>query len=282
VVVPAFNESELLPACLVSLAKQDFQGTVEIIVVDNGSTDDTADVAREFGARVVVECVKGVCSARQRGTESAQGEIIVSTDSDTTFAPDWLRRIDDTFASDPTIVLVGGPVEFVDAPLWARAYTRVLFGINGAVARRLGRPFYISACNVAFKKSVWSGYNTRLTQGGDELDLLRRIRTSGRTVFDGTNSTFTSARRLRRGLLYSLFVTFLAYYVLEYMVARSTGRSLFGGFPALRTQRDVERGRHLRRGLCMVFVVLASMFSPVRGVAAVFLGDVAHALRSEF
>jgi glycosyltransferase involved in cell wall biosynthesis len=115
IVVPAFNESELLPACLRSLAKQDFQGSVEVIVVDNGSTDDTADVAREFGARVVVEHVKGVCPARQRGTESAQGEIIVSTDSDTTFAPDWLRRIDDTFASDPAIVLVGGPVAFVNA-----------------------------------------------------------------------------------------------------------------------------------------------------------------------
>jgi hypothetical protein len=69
--------------------------------------------------------------------------------------------------------------------------------------------------------------------------------------------------------------------VLEYAISRATGHSLFGGFPSIRTQKDIERGRNLRRGLCMVFVVLATACTPARGVTAVFFADVAHALRSE-
>jgi glycosyltransferase involved in cell wall biosynthesis len=258
VVIPAYNESALLPACLRSLAEQDFTGTVEVIVVDNGSTDLTAEVARQHGVSVVVEPVRGVCSARQRGTESASGEIIVSTDADTTFSSGWLRRIDAAFTADPATVLVAGPVAFVDAPMWARAYPRLLFGINAVVARRCDRPFYISACNVAFKKSAWSGYNTRLTQAGDEIDLLRRIRPQGRTVFDITNPAFTSSRRLQRGLLYSVFVTFFTYYVLDYAISRFTDRSFFGSCPAIRTPADIARGRNVRRAFA---VALLATFS---------------------
>ncbi|MCU1399515.1 MAG: glycosyltransferase family 2 protein, partial [Acidimicrobiales bacterium] len=254
-VVPAYNESVLLPACLRSLAQQDFTGAFEVIVVDNGSTDLTAEVARQHGAIVVVEPVRGVCSARQTGTESATGEIIVSTDADTTFSTDWLRRIDDVFNADPATVLVAGPVAFVDAPLWARAYPRLLFGVNAAAARHCNGPFYISACNVAFKKSAWSGYNTQLTQAGDELDLLRRIRVEGRAEFDNTNPTFTSSRRLQRGLLYSLFITFFTYYLLDYAISRFTDRTFFGSCPTIRTRADIDRGRNVRRVITVALLV---------------------------
>ena len=83
VVIPAYNEADYLPAALRSLRAQDFPGAVEVIVVDNGSTDGTADLARRLGARVVEEHAPGVCAARQRGTLAARGEIVVSTDADT-------------------------------------------------------------------------------------------------------------------------------------------------------------------------------------------------------
>ena len=281
VVVPAYNESELLPACLQSLAKQDFDGTFEVIVVDNGSTDGTGDVAREQGVHVVTEPVKGVCSARQCGTVAAQGEIIVSTDADTTFAVDWLRRIDAAFVADPAIVMVGGPVTFVDAPRWARLYPRVLFTLNSVFARVRGTPFYISACNVAFKKSAWDGYNTQLTQAGDELALLRQVRRNGRVVFDSRNATFTSARRLRRGLVYSLFVTFLTYYLLDFLISRFTGRSFFGSFPSIRTQQDITRGRWQRRASAVVLLAVVSGFPPLREAFADYVGEVGHAVSRE-
>ena len=82
-VIPAYNEADYLPAALRSLRAQDFPGAVEVIVVDNGSTDGTAVLARRLGARVVEEHAPGVCASRQRGTLAARGEIVVSTDADT-------------------------------------------------------------------------------------------------------------------------------------------------------------------------------------------------------
>ena len=78
VVIPAFNEQAYLGACLASLAAQDYPGAFEVIVVDNNSTDDTAVIAAAAGATVVVEPEQGVCQARQRGTEVARGEIVIS------------------------------------------------------------------------------------------------------------------------------------------------------------------------------------------------------------
>ncbi len=67
VVVPAFNEVDYLGRTLQSLLQQDFEGSYEVIVVDNNSTDGTAHLARGYGVRVVDEPEVGVCAARQRG-----------------------------------------------------------------------------------------------------------------------------------------------------------------------------------------------------------------------
>src|SRR5580698_2507213 len=169
VVVPAHNEAEFLGECLESLLGQDFAGGYEIIVVDNNSTDSTAAVARAFGVRVVSESRPGVCWARQRGTEAASGEIIVSTDADTVYDAGWLTRIDSAFLDDPEVVAVAGPCRFTDAPWWGRIYARSLFRSVNALSRVTGRVPYVAAANLAFRKSAWPGYDTQATQGGDEL-----------------------------------------------------------------------------------------------------------------
>ena len=119
VVVPALDEQATLGACLHSLAEQDYPGEVEVIVVDNGSVDDTAAIARAAGARVVVEPIRGVCRARQTGTSLATGDIVVSTDADTTFARTWLSQIEASLRSRPDAVATCGPCHFVDGPWWA-------------------------------------------------------------------------------------------------------------------------------------------------------------------
>lgn len=240
VVIPAFNEGEYLHRTLASLHDQDFQGRVEIIVVDNGSTDDTAAIARAFGAITVFEPRQGVCWARQRGTELASGEFVVSTDADTVHPRDWLSRIHGQFASG--CVAVGGPCRFVRAPRWARLYPRLLFGIVAFLARWTRRVFYVTATNVAFRRSEFSGYDTSMTQGGDELGLLATMRKRGKVVFDKQNVVTTSARRLRQGFIYNVFVTFFFYYLLGYFLNRLSTRTVLGNAPAFR-ERKVDRQR---------------------------------------
>lgn len=262
VVIPAYNEEALIGDCLASLARQDFPGRVEVIVVDNNCTDRTAEIARACGATVASEEARGVCPARQRGTLLAQGEIVISTDADTTFGPGWLSRIDRAFRDDPELVAVAGPCRFVDAPLWGRIYTWALFGLVHLISRVTGRIPYVSATNIAFRRSAWDGYDTRATQGGDEVGLMRRLRSRGRIAFDLGNPTFTSSRRLYRGLVYNIFVTCLFYYALGYWLNRIFGRQLIGMAPSFRGEAPQPLGRRgvgrvVIAGVCLVvFLVL--------------------------
>ena len=243
VVIPAFNEQEFLGPCLASLAAQDYPDSFEIIVVDNNSTDRTASIAAAAGVTVVFEPERGVCQARQRGTEAARGEFIVSTDADTTVTPGWLSGIDRSFARHPGAVAVAGPCRFTAAPWWGNPYSTALFGLVGLTKKATGRVVYISATNIASRKDAWSGYDTRLTQGGDELDLLRRLQCAGEVVFDTTNPTHTSSRRLDQGLLYNITVTVLYYYLLGYALNRTFGRPVLGTAPPFRQTPDPARPR---------------------------------------
>jgi glycosyltransferase involved in cell wall biosynthesis len=234
IVIPCLNEAGYLTDALLSLRKQDFDGDYEVIVVDNNCTDETASIARALGARVVVEPVAGVCNARQRGTEAARGEIVVSADADTVYARDWLSRIDARFRADESVVAVVGPCRYADGPRWGRVYARGLFGAVNGVYRLSGRAVYASATNIAFRRDAWTEYDTSMTQGGDELDQLRRLRRQGRVVYDHANPTFTSGRRFTRGLAYNVFVTLPVHYLLTYAVNRMTGRRVLGSAPAVR------------------------------------------------
>ena len=94
IVIPCYNEADFIASTLESLTAQTFTKNYEIIIVDNNCTDDTVAIARRHGARVVSAQRPGVCSARQAGTKASHGEIIISTDADTIFSPNWLSNID--------------------------------------------------------------------------------------------------------------------------------------------------------------------------------------------
>jgi len=237
VVVPAYNEAAYLGRALDSLQHQDYDGTYEIIVVDNNSTDNTAAVAARYGVRVVNEAQQGVCAARQRGVDCARGEIIISTDADTTQPSDWLRTIDARFAASKQIVAVAGPCRYQNPSWWAKAYPTLLFGVVALVHALTGFVFYVSATNIAVRRSAFPGYDLKLTQGGDELDLLRRVRRRGLVIWEPNNVVTTSARRLQRGLFYSFFMSFLVYYVLAYWLNRLSPQQRFGIAPAFRQER---------------------------------------------
>lgn len=247
VVVPAFNEAVLLPATLESLCRQRTAADFEVIVVDNNSTDDTAEIARSYGVRVVAEAEPGVCQARQTGTVAARGEIIVSADADTTYPGDWLARIDAAFARHADVVAVAGPCRYADPPWWMDLFAHGLFEAVDWLYRASGWVGYVTATNIAFRRSGFDGYDLRLTQGGDELELLRRLRQRGRVLWDRDNVVETSARRQRRGLLHTLVVTLVIHYLLGYVLNKLFGRPVLGTAPPV---RDAEaQPTRLTRGL---------------------------------
>ncbi|MEU4192356.1 glycosyltransferase family 2 protein [Kribbella sp. NPDC026611] len=256
VVIPAYNEERFIGDCLRSLALQDFAGEYEVVVVDNNCTDGTAEIARQHGAVVVAEAQPGVCPARHRGSVAARGEIVVSSDADTVFDAGWLSRIDQSFRREPDRVAVAGPCRYVGGPWWGRVYAGILFELVHFVYRLTGRVLYVTATNIAFRKDAWSGYDLRGTQGADELGLLCQLRARGRVTFDRTNPTFTSARRLTRGLVYNLVVSWFFYYALAVTLNRVTGRPLIGTAPAFRNS-DRPRFRARLVGLAWLAAIVA-------------------------
>ncbi len=269
-VIPAYNEADYLPGALRSLRAQDFPGAVEVIVVDNGSTDGTADLAGRLGARVVEERTPGVCAARQRGTEAARGEIVVSTDADTVHPSDWLSRLDGRFAADPTTVAVAGPCRYADPPWWAAVVPPLWFAGLAVLYDRLGRVGYVTATNVAFRRVGFPGYDVRLTQGGDEADLLRRLRRWGRVVWDADNAVTTSSRRMEQGLAHTLVVSYGFYYASSLVLNRRFDRTLVGRAPVIRQAErpQVQRVRRRWRLALLAGTVLAVSFRAHRRSSA--------------
>jgi glycosyltransferase involved in cell wall biosynthesis len=119
IVVPAYNEQQGLPETLVRLrnaADLLTSGGVEVVVVDNGSTDNTAAVARRLGVTVVEEPVRGIGRARNRGVAQSQGDTLVFIDADIRVPPTLLSTIESQLENQDC---VGGGFE-----LWYRAQRR--------------------------------------------------------------------------------------------------------------------------------------------------------------
>jgi GT2 family glycosyltransferase len=133
VIVVCWNSAAVLGRCLSQLLAQD-HANYEIIVVDDGSEDDTLEVAEHFSARGDVKIVRsprnrGCPHARNLGIDRSEGEVVAFVDADGFAAPDWLSRIVDAFDREETIGGVASTVFFAQNPL-------VINGAGGIVNRQ--------------------------------------------------------------------------------------------------------------------------------------------------
>ncbi len=125
VIVAAYNEGEHVGRLLKSLRLQSWP-PAEIIVVDDGSTDSTAEAGRRGGARVVTTPYRGPALARNRGAALAQGDVLVFLDGDMSAGPQFIERLvapiitDDVAGTFTKEIFVGNP----DNP-WARGYAHI-------------------------------------------------------------------------------------------------------------------------------------------------------------
>lgn len=110
IIIPVYNGAKTMPACLESLLKQDYPADAfEIIVVENGSTDNTAAVIRQYPVRLLHSHQRGPAAARNMGIAHSQKEIIAFTDADCIADPGWLRNLTAPYA-DPCVGGVAGEI----------------------------------------------------------------------------------------------------------------------------------------------------------------------------
>ena len=236
VVIPAYNEADFLPRCLGSLQKQVNAPSYEVIVVDNASTDKTAEVAKKFGARVIHESEPGVVHARQAGLKAAKGDIIVSTDADSFFHEKWLTFINNFFETHPDASGLAGHYYFYKAPLWAKILPPM--GALGVwlLSLFMHRPIYVSAANLSFRRRYFKQYDTRFYQGADERGVRNELIRHGRLYVTLANPVLTSSRRVNQGFWHSMIMTIGYYYSYNVWHTKKNGYSKIGSPPAIRTE----------------------------------------------
>lgn len=210
VVIPAYNEEEFLAKTLESLKNQDFR-EFEIIVVDNNSTDKTAEIAKIFGAKVIFEPKRGVGPARQRGFLAAKGEIVATTDADTILPKNWLSKIFEEFEKDSKLVAFGGLCHLYSGPILVRVLSKIFLvyfgGILWKIRTLITGNCYLIGSNLAVRKSAFlkiGGFNENL-KSQEDGDLAERIKKIGKVKFDPKFLVLTSGRRFNFGLLAGFF-----------------------------------------------------------------------------
>ena len=197
-IIPAWNEAEYLPATLAdaqaAMSECSYEGL--LVVVDNNSTDDTANIAREAGAVVVFEAVNQIARARNAGAAQATTEALVFLDADTQLNASLLQAGLDAIATGE--VVAGGVIIELDQPP-NRAARVVLNLWNGLSQRlKLAAGSFIYCRRDAF--DAIGGFDTKV-YAGEELLLTRRLKRWGRkygyrfeVITD--QSIRTSARKL--------------------------------------------------------------------------------------
>lgn len=210
VIIPAWNEEEYIALTLDALNRQTFpRSNVEIIVVDNASTDHTSRLARIYGAdKVVYEPNKGTNFARQRGIDESTADIIAFLDADCVPPPEWLEKIFTKLKEKKhRCAAIAGSYIFhvnpTDSLFLAQEIYRwiVVPAVSTLFGRVLGRGGVVIGGNFAsfrenFKKI--NGIDTSFTFFGDDASIARKFGEIGYVEFDPLLYVFTSTRRFER------------------------------------------------------------------------------------
>lgn len=198
VVIPALNDAVMLERCLSALAAQT-RPADEIVVVDNGSTDDTAQVARAGGARVIDEPRRGIFPATAAGFDAATGDLLARLDADSVPPADWLARVEAAFADDPELSAVSGPGDFYGSGPLVRWVAETLYigGYVWFVGLLLGHPPLFGS-NLGLRASAWHELRDRVHSDRrdihDDFDLSINLSPEMTVRFDRQLRVGVSAR----------------------------------------------------------------------------------------
>lgn len=183
VVVCSYNGARTIRDTLEGLTRLNYPD-YEVIVVDDGSKDATAAIARGYDVRLISTPNRGLSNARNTGLEAATGEIVAYIDDDAWPDPDWLTYLAATFRTTPHAG-VGGP----NLPPPGDG------AVAACVANSPGGPNHvllsdreaehIPGCNMAFRRDALlaiGGFDPRFRVAGDDVDVCWRLQAAGGTL----------------------------------------------------------------------------------------------------
>ncbi|MFK5952559.1 MAG: mycofactocin biosynthesis glycosyltransferase MftF [Desulfobacterium sp.] len=182
IIIPVRNRPKDLDNCLDSLQKTDYpRELVEVIVVDDGSDDDTHLMAEKYPVTLICnQRQRGASFSRNRGAEKAGADLLCFLDSDCTVDSQWLRRLTALF-EDSRVTAAGGAVaaqlEHTRLDRYEKVCSSLHMGDHPCDSRNGNAFFYLPSCNFAVRKSSFTavgGFKEEMTVGED-VDLCWRL-----------------------------------------------------------------------------------------------------------
>ncbi len=179
IVIPAYNAQDTIIKCLHSIRFLDYPPEkLEVIIIDNGSTDNTVQIVKKLGFNIVSFPNGSIGAVRNFGASFARGEVIAHTDSDCVLPAQWLISAIRAMQTDKAIGAVGGGCLVPnDATLLEKAWVT-------QQKDNLQEVKYLPACNFILLKAFFdslSGFNEEITAGEDD-DLSIKISETGRKI----------------------------------------------------------------------------------------------------
>lgn len=178
-VIPVRNDAARLRRCLESIRADDGGASAEVIVGDNGSTDESAAVAGDLGATVVALPNRPVADVRNDAAGLATSTLLAFVDADHTLAPGWTAA---AFAllADPSVSAVGADYRAPDDGTWVQR----MYDNLRARAPQPRRVDWLPSGNLIVRKAAFDsvgGFDTGL-ESCEDVDLCRRLREAGGTI----------------------------------------------------------------------------------------------------
>lgn len=216
IVIPAFNEEHSILRCLSSLSKSITSKKIEILVVNNNSTDRTQELVERSGARYVIEYKQGVKHARNAGLAAARGEIILNADADSVYSPFWVELLTKPLDNQKVACSYGRFSFLPDQP--SRRFWYFLYECAGDLYKNFhqigrDRAMYVYGCSSCFRKVQGvqvDGYEHPLGANEDGFLALKLRNTFGKLykVDSADSLVWTSDRRLmEQGGLINAFIS---------------------------------------------------------------------------
>ena len=208
IVVPAYNEEKYIGDCLQSIVANRTDDIFEIIVINNASTDGTAEVAGKFpGVRVVAEPQKGLTRARQRGLTEAKGDFVAYLDADTRMPTEWLATVKKEFSRDPRMVSLSGPFHYYDLPPGKKMIAEGRWGLTAMPTFWMVGFMILGANFIARREALIQagGFDANISFYGEDTDIARRLNKIGKAKFSMRFFIIGSGRRLMEEGIFRTF-----------------------------------------------------------------------------
>lgn len=228
-----------MPACLESVAAQKTQHAIEVVLVNNASTDSTAAVAssctNQLDLKIVDEPYKSRGAARHRGFAETKTDIILSTDADCILPPNWVESLVGKLIERPKVAAVSGSSCIADGTKLTNWTMRVGMPLSLRTYRLLIGHYMLTGANFAIRRKVY------MTAGGfdprqdmlDDVDLSFRVNKVGRIIYINEPKVLTEGDIFGKGYIQGFW------HYAHHLPALLKRYGLFGGWVSSRSRTSL-------------------------------------------